>query len=61
MMGKCTKSYHTSIPSNQKKSKSNNKITLQDLLPDPTEEEKDDIHLPKALPGQYFHMDFGFV
>ena len=61
MMGKCTKSYHTSIPSNQKKSKSNNKITLQDLLPDPTEEEKDDIHLPKALPGQHFHMDFGFV
>ena len=58
MQGKCTKSYHTKQCKPKQKSKFK-KVTLQDLLyQDP---EKDDIYLPKALPGQHFHCDFGFM
>ena len=31
------------------------------LKNDNIEELQDDIHLPDALPGHHFHMDFGFV
>ena len=32
-----------------------------DVDDDEWEEILDDLHLPEALPGQHFHIDFGFV
>ena len=38
------------------------KATLKDLLFEPDDNvEIVDIHMPKALPGQHFHFDFGFM
>ena len=41
---------------------SQQKLTLSALLgKDNNNEPVDDLHLPDVLPGQYFHVDFGFM
>ena len=61
MRGKMTKkAYHRNKHKHRKhkpKHKNNEPTSDSDIK----DKEVDDIYMPKALPGQHFHMDFGFV
>ena len=56
---------HTSLGSTQRTSSTSSTPAREPPLPDTDDDEMesylDALHLPDALPGQHFHMDFGFV
>ena len=63
MQGKPRKRNRGPSASQKHKRKRNKKHTIQNApsVPPPIPYDDDDLYLPTASPGQYFHMDFGFV